>query len=338
MEPLFAYAGGHYSLLARLSPGTSPARAADSIAPVVQDVTKALAAERQNPDRIPSYARNNADFTRVALIRACYGALGPYGDHRSLLRAVGLAAIGTVLVLLIAGSNLANLLLARALRRRKELAVRLAMGASQWTLIRQTLVEGLILAGLGGVAAVLLLAWFGGAMAPLLSVGGYSPRSLFPDARIIAAAVVGALATGAGFSALPAFQATRFEPLRALQGGGEGGRARRWSLQKLLVVAQVGGSLVLTSGACLCLSAITQILRINVGFQPEPLVVAFAQLEKAGFTTNTASAALAELRRRFSELPEVEVVGMTAKPPFEGGHGYLAGRELEGYAAPGGGE
>jgi predicted permease len=340
MRSLFGYPPPYspvYSLLGRLPRGGSPTQAADSLAPVVQDVTKALAPERHKAGRIPPYANGNASFTRVGVIRAGYGALAAGWDRRPLIRGVGLAAIGTLLVLLIAGSNLANLLLARALSRRKEMAVRLALGASRWKLIRQTMLEGLLLAGLGGLAAALLLAWLGQALLPIMSVGGYNPRSLFPDVRIIAAALVGALVTGAGFSAFPAFQATRFDPLAALKGSGVGRRSRRWSLQRALVVAQVGGSLVLLSGACLCLRDIAQMLRTDVGFRPEPLVVACADLEKAGFTTNTAPVVAAELRRRFSELPEVEVVGMTAHAPFQGWHGRALAGDFEGYSAPEGG-
>ena len=337
MKSLFGYPPPYspvYSLLGRLPQGVSPPQAADSLAPVVQDVTKSLAPERQKPGHFVPYAANNANFTRVAVVRAGYGALAAEWDRGPLIRGVGLAAIGTLLVLLIAGSNLANLLLARALSRRKEMAVRLALGASRWKLIRQTMLEGLLLAGLGGLAAALLLALFGRALLPVMSVAGYYPRSLFPDVRILAAALAGALVTGAGFSAFPAFQATRFDPLAALKGSGVGRRLRRWWLQRALVVAQVGGSLVLLSGACLCLRDIAQMLRTDVGFRPEPLVVACADLEKAGFTTSTAPIVAAELRRRFSELPEVEVVGMTAHAPFEGWHGHQVAGNFEGYSAP----
>jgi predicted permease len=98
--------------------------------------------------------------------------------------------------------------------------------------------------------------------------------------------------------------------------------------------------LVLLSGVGLCLRDIGQMLHTDVGFRPEPLVVVRTKLEKAGFTTNTALTVAEELRRRFLEIPEVEVVGMSAKAPFDGWHGVLSAGEgsIEGYSPPQGGE
>src|SRR5207247_2618264 len=111
-----------------------------------------------------------------------------------------------------------------------------------------------------------------------------------PDIRVIACAVGIAWAVGVGFSLPPALLATHFDPFVALKdsGAGVGMRDRRWSMRKTLVVVQVAGSLVLLSGVCLCLRAISEQLRRDVGFRPEPLIVASVDLEQVGYTTNTA--------------------------------------------------
>src|SRR5207249_10782852 len=141
-------------------------------------------------------------------------------------------------------------------------------------LLRHLALEGVLLATLGTVAALLVLHWFG-TMAPALMsavVFNGAPVSLHTDVRVLAFAVGIAWLVGVGFSLPPALLATRFDPFVALKdsGAGVGMRDRRWSMRKTLVVVQVAGSLVLLSGVCLCLHAITEQLRSEVGFRPEP--------------------------------------------------------------------
>src|SRR5437016_11499916 len=112
--------------------------------------------------------------------------------------------MATTLVLLLAVMNPANLLLARALGRRKELATRLAMGATRWTLARRMMIEGVLLAALGSVCAVLLLRWLGHALPSLFLVPVFRETPLLPDLRVVGFSVASALLVGAGFSALPA--------------------------------------------------------------------------------------------------------------------------------------
>ncbi|PYI85875.1 MAG: hypothetical protein DME26_10025, partial [Verrucomicrobia bacterium] len=157
------------------------------------------------------------------------------------------------LVLLIAAANLANLLLARGLDRRRELATRLALGATRRALARQLALEGVLLATLGTFGALLMLGWLGKITPAMMSAVVFnsdSPINLHPDIRVIAFAVGIAWVVGVGFSLPPALLATRFDPFVSLKdsGAGVGMRDRRWSMRKTLVVVQVAGSLVLLSG------------------------------------------------------------------------------------------
>ena len=338
MEKLF---GGYgvYNLVGRLKEGVSPAQAAATLAPVVQDVTKTLLVGN---DEI--YANNISHFTRVALLREGYGSLPAewaWSGRKQMFKGASLVGVATFLVLLIAVTNLSNLLLARGLRRRKEIATRLAMGATRWRLIRQLLLEGVLLAGLGALTAMLILGWVGNFVTGMMSAAVYAHADIHlrPDIRVVGFALVSALLVGAGFSILPALQASRFDLFVALKDpeGGAGLRERRWSLRKLLMVAQVAASLALLSGTALCLRAISQQLRIDVGFPTESIAVAAVNLEKVGFNVETAQPAVEELRRRFSLMPGVEAVGFMDMLPLMGERGHLVTDRLEGYVVPEGG-
>src|SRR5207253_11165410 len=143
----------------------------------------------------------------------------------------------------------ASLLLARGLARRKELATLLALVATRGVLVRRLMLEGVLVTTLGSVCGVLLLQWLGHSLPALILVVVNRETPLLPDFRVVAVAVAGALLVGAGFSALPALEATRFHPLAALKDpeGFVGLPGRRWSLKRALVAMQVAGSLVLFS-------------------------------------------------------------------------------------------
>src|SRR5439155_536020 len=213
------------SVFGRLQDGISPAASAGSLAPIMQETTRTLHPVKYSPLRTPPDASNNSDFAGVALLRAGYGSADrhfAYEHRRSLIQVNSLAGFGTLLVLLIGAANLANLLLARGLDRRRELAIRLALGATRRALLRQLALEGVLLATLGTVAALLVLHWFG-RMAPALMsavVFNGAPVSLHTDVRVLVFAVGIAWLVGIGFSLPPALQATRFDPFVALKDSG----------------------------------------------------------------------------------------------------------------------
>jgi predicted permease len=190
-------------------------------------------------------------------------------------------------VLLIACTNVATLLMARADRRRREMAVRLGIGAGRSRLLRQLVTESLLLAGLGGALGLAFAAWGSRLLLRLVSQGTDPvPLDVDLDWRKTAFALGAALITGVAFGLLPALQATRVDLAsvlkqgdRAVRGaagrGGRGGRCgQRLPFGRLLVVAQVGLSLVLLVGAGLFVRSLQNLMRVDPGFAPGGLVTA----------------------------------------------------------------
>src|SRR6185436_1099721 len=180
------------------------------------------------------------------------------------------------LVLLIACANLANLLLARASAREREFAVRQALGASRGRLVRQLLVESLLLAAMGaalgaGLAQALsrlLLAFLNTSADPVF-------LNLAPDWRVLGFAAGLAVLTCLLFGLAPAIRATRMEPGAVMKTGGRGMTAgrERFSLLRALVVAQVALSLVLVAGALLFSRSLGKLITVDTGFQSEGILI-----------------------------------------------------------------
>ncbi len=203
------------------------------------------------------------------------GARGP-SDLRGRSETTFFVLMGMVgLVLLIACANVANLLLARASTRQREVAVRLALGARRSVLVRQFLVESVLLALLGGAGGLLVSAWAGSLILRALPDAN-TARTLAaePDLRVAAFTLGMALVTGLLFGLLPALQATRPDLFGALrtEAGSVLGAAGPLRFRKALVVAQVALSLLLLIGAGLFTRSLHNLLSLNPGFQPESLL------------------------------------------------------------------
>jgi putative ABC transport system permease protein len=180
-----------------------------------------------------------------------------------------LGAVG--FVLLIACLNVANLLLARAVGRNRELAVRAALGATRWDLARSLVVESLLLSALGTACGVLAALW--GVRVLRLTLPEHLPRlaEIAVDLRVLAAAVVAAAATGLFFGTLPALQFSRADHAGALRQGGRtatGGQG----LRTVLVLAEVALAVVLLAGAGLFISSFMRVVSVDLGLNPEHVV------------------------------------------------------------------
>jgi predicted permease len=233
--------------------------------------------------------------------------------RRSTLLLAG--AVG--FVLLIACANVTSLLLTRATARRREMAIRAALGASRAALVRQLLVESLMLAGASGVAGALLAAW---SVEWLRALGvGSVPRldELTFSTDVLVFAFLATLVTAVGFGLLPALDASRVraEALRLRESSGDRQTTRR---RDLLVVAEVALAFVLLVGAGLMVQSVARLQQRQLGFEPSRLLIAqMADPAPAGGSADRA--ALAErLLSQLSVLPGVEAAAGGSRLPFAG--------------------
>jgi macrolide transport system ATP-binding/permease protein len=249
-------------------------------------------------------------------------SFAPPGLIVPLLRNATLTFAGVLLgivglVLLIACTNLANLLLARAARRRKEIAVRLALGASRWRLLRQLLTESVMLALAGGALGWLLAWWM------VALVKAFKPPVDFPlavdlklDWRVLVFTLFVALLTGVLFGLLPAWQATKPDLLPALKDDAGSSVARRAWLRNTLVVAQVTLSLVLLAGAGLIVRSLQQVQTVGPGFDIEQTVTAAVDLNMQGYDRARGQAFQKQLLARIEALPGVRAASFIGQLPL----------------------
>jgi len=220
------------------------------------------------------------------------------------------------LVLLIACSNLANLLIARASSRQKEIAVRLALGASRWRLIRQLLAESVLLSLAGGAAGLMLAVWMDRALIRFqpADVWGITLSST-PDAAVLLFTLLVSLVTGILFGLVPGLQATRPELATTLKdeaGSVAGGTSA--GLRKSLVVAQVALSLLLLVGAGLFLQSLNNLKELHPGFETRNLVTVAVEPTLNGYKPELGRQYYRRLLERLEALPGVKSVALAVIP------------------------
>jgi macrolide transport system ATP-binding/permease protein len=245
------------------------------------------------------------------------------GMTRGLMRGpvvgfTGLLMLMVGLVLLLACTNLANLLLARANERRREVAVRLALGAGRFRLIRQLLTESVLLAVAGGALGLLLALWLADlavAFQPPVDV----PLSLelHIDHRVLIFTGLVTLATGVLFGLLPALQSTRTDMVAALKDEFAGGGHRRSWLKNSLIVFQVALSMVLLVGGGLMLRSLQRTQMIDLGFDPHNAVSLSFDLRLQGYDEARGKAFQKRLLERVRALPGVQSAGITDLVPVD---------------------
>ena len=240
------------------------------------------------------------------------------------------------IVLLVACANIANLLLARASNRRREFAVRLALGASRGRLVRQFLTESVVLASVGGAVAVPMAWWGSLALVRMISTGDSRvPLAVDPDWRIFAFTAAVSLLTGILFGLAPAVRGTRVDPGPVMKKGTRGAGRSSHTLDRILVVAQVALSVVLVTGAGLFVRTLQKLWNVNVGYGRENVLMFSVDAKLAGYPSDRAGAVYQEILRKLQALPGVKSASASIVRPVDDQF-YLLDRvnEIDGRGLP----
>ncbi|MFN2455425.1 MAG: ABC transporter permease [Pyrinomonadaceae bacterium] len=304
-------------VIGRLKPNVTFAQAQAN----TQSIARALAQE---------YPRTN-DGHDVALFTL---ARDTDGAQVILLPVLTILMVVAGLVLLIACANVANLLLARAAARRREIGIRLALGASRGRIVRQLLTESVLLALLGGIAGLFIALWTAG------SLGSFVPPIGLPvslqvnlDARVLGFTFLVSLATGVLFGLAPALASSRPDLVSTLKdesGSVAGGRGKG-RFRNSLVVAQIALSLVSLIGAGLFVRSLQRAQTISPGFDPDNVLLASFDLFPNGYDEARGTQFYRALTERVGNLPGVESVSLADSIPLGLLGNSSQGVSIEGY-------
>jgi predicted permease len=279
----------------RLAPGWSVAQANDAISVTLQEL------QSQDPGL----------YEKAEIVVAPYSAMidearGPVTLFMALLLVV------SGIVLLIASVNVASIFLARATARSREIAVRLAVGASRGRLVRQLVAESVLLFLLGGATGTAFAFWATDALAAVqLPLPFPMIFDFTPDLRVLGFALAAALATGVLFGLAPALQATRQDLATSLRGERGGMPTRATRMRNAFVIAQVAGSVVLLIAAGMFLRALARADSVDLGLDPRNVHVLTADLSLHRYSNEEERAFFQELEQRAAALPGVSSAGLT---------------------------
>ncbi|MPY90326.1 MAG: FtsX-like permease family protein [Luteitalea sp.] len=293
----------------RLRPNVSTAQAEAALDVVLQRAVRAWL-----PDRI------DRDPPRLALLSGARG-LDRLSEDFSRPLLVLFSLVGVVL--LIACANVANLLLARAATRQREISLRRALGAGRWRVARQLLTEGLVLACLGGAAGILLGYWIGDAIPSLLATSW--TRAPFQAAfnwRVVGFSVAATTATGILFSLAPAWRSACIEINAALKETGRVGVGLpRWSRGKPLAMCQAALSILLLIGAGLFARSLWNLTSVSLGFQPDRVLLFALDPPRTRYPDAQRHAILDQLHQRIAAVPGVERATLSSRRVLGGERG-----------------
>jgi putative ABC transport system permease protein len=284
----------------RLKPGWTAERASAQLAAISGPMFQETLPPRYRAEDVKSYLKFKLGAfdaaTGVSLLRRNYES------------PLWLLLATTGLVLLIACANLANLMLARATAREREVAVRLAIGASRWRIVRQLLSESLLIAAVGALCGAILAQWLSRFLVGFLTSAN-SPIfvNLAFDWRTFAFTAALAVATCLVFGLMPALRVTGTAPGAAMKAGSRGSSdtRERFGLRRVLVVFQVALSLVLVVGALLFVRSLRNLMTVDAGFRQDGLLVVNLDLRKAGIPVERRTAVHDDITNRLSALPGV---------------------------------
>jgi putative ABC transport system permease protein len=290
-----------------------------SVAAASADLTNALMRSYQAQNQGRTNARPLSDLRPRALAASILPERGP--EPSSVARAAAWLSGVTLIVLLIAIANVANLLLARTIRRRREIAVRIALGVSRARLFRLLLTEGVILALLGGVAALVIAVW-GSNVLRAAFLPGTERAALISDPRSLLFAGVVALGVGVMVGLVPMAQVARVGLTADLKSGPREGTYQRKGLRSALLLVQCALSLVLLVGAGLFVQSLRNVRDVRLGFDAERVLVVTRNMRDVRLDSAAAVALRLRLLESVKKLPGVAFASLQESVPFAGEASY----------------
>jgi putative ABC transport system permease protein len=311
-------AGWNFNMVGRLKPGITPVQAQSD-------------AERVAQETMRNYPAFMSSMHIQAVVRSLHEET--VEQARQLVRTLFLAI---VVVLLIACANLAGLLLVRAIRRRREVAVRLALGARTAVLLRQAILESLVLSVSGGLLGLALAAMALRAGVSWLPETLPRIHEISLDWQVVSFAIGLAVITGLVCGLAPAFAALRTSVNETLKEGGRTGSAGSGHarLRSVLVVGEIAIALMLLIASGLLLRSFEKMRTVDLGFRPDHVLAASYSLPQKQYATQAAVDEFNdELLRRLQQLPGVKAVGLTSFLPASGNNSNTA-FVVEGYVPP----
>jgi predicted permease len=298
-------------IIARLAPGQTIEQAEARLAAIHPALRTATMPEQYRVEDQKRYIESPFELqsggTGLSFLRTRYS--------QPLFVLLGIVA----LVLLIACANMANLLLAQSAARRRELAVRLSLGASRWQVARQLLLESLLLSFIGSAAGVLLAVWGSRALVQLLSTRTASVTlDLALDWRVLAFTTTVGIVTGLLFGVAPALRATRLTPATALRDHSRGvvSGGARVNVGHGLVALQVAISFVLVLGASLFVRTLVDLTAQEMGFRHDGVLIANIDLRRTGATDKERPALFEQLRDAVAAAPGVQGAAVSVLTPI----------------------
>jgi len=308
-SPLVRRRSRGYFIVGHLKPGVTTEQAQANVTNIAAQLARTYPQSNMGTLRQPDQPR---PVTVVPLDQAMVGP-----DARDATKRLGLLLMVVVgFVLLIACANIANLLLARAHGRQKEVAVRLALGASRWRIVRQMLTESMVLSLLGGSFGLLLALWLADELLSFDALAAFGALTLHLDWRVLGFSLFVSLLTGVLFGLVPALQASRPDLAPALKNTESANYvSRRFGLRNVLVVLQIALSLVLLAGAGLFLRSLQRAYATDFGFDTSDGLLASVDMARQGYNEAQARGFYQQLVERTQALPGVRAVTLAQYVP-----------------------
>jgi predicted permease len=292
-------------VIGRLKPGVTPAQVQSQLS---TDLQHWLRAQGRTDDSDQKIVNQHIQLTP--------GGTGISPFRSNSKDGLYLLSAASLLVLLIACANLANLLLARSAAREHQTALRLSLGATRWRLIRAVLTESVLLSLIGG-AAGLLLAYAGTRAIVLIAFRGatFIPVNAAPSLPILGFAFLLSILTGVVFGVAPAWMGTRADPSDGLRGSSRSTTTRASRPQKALVIVQAALSVALLAVAGLVTQSLSNLEKADMGFQMQGRLVANLNFKAAGYKPEQLAALYDQLQDRLEALPGVRSASVSLNSP-----------------------